>query len=59
LAVICGSIDFLIWIRAEVEHRSWLLKNLEKSWKKSLIFRTPKDTSTIPIQSLEIQKTHL
>jgi hypothetical protein len=31
LAVIYGLIDFLIWIRAEVEHKSCLLKNLEKS----------------------------
>ncbi len=31
LAVIYGSIDFLIWITVEIEHRSCLLKNLEKS----------------------------
>jgi hypothetical protein len=29
LVVICGSINFLIWIKVEVEHRSCLLKNLE------------------------------
>jgi len=32
-AIIYGSVDFFIWIRAKVEHKSCLLKNLEKSWK--------------------------
>jgi hypothetical protein len=50
LVVVCGSIELLIWIRVEVEHRSCLLKNLEKS----LIFRIPKDTFIVPIQSLEL-----
>jgi hypothetical protein len=54
-AIICGSIDFLICIRAEVKHRSCLLKNLEKS----LILKTLKDASTIAIQSLELQRTHI
>ncbi len=48
LVVIYGSIDFLIWIKVEVEHKSCLLKNHDKS----LILRTPKYTYTIPIQSL-------
>jgi len=55
LTVICGSIDFLIWIRVEVKHRSCLLKSLEKS----LILRTPKDKSIIPIQSMELQRMHI
>jgi hypothetical protein len=45
LAIICGLINFLIWMKAEVEHRNHLLKNP----KKSLILGTPKDTFTIPI----------
>ncbi len=45
LAIICGLIDFLIWMKAEVEHRNCLLKNP----KKSLILGTSKDTFTIPI----------
>jgi hypothetical protein len=55
LLVICGSIDFLIWIKVEVEHKSCLLKNP----KKSLIFGTPKDASTMHIQSLKLQRTHI
>jgi hypothetical protein len=45
LAVIGGTIDFFIWIKAKVEHKSCLLKNLEKS----LILGIPKNTSIIPI----------
>jgi hypothetical protein len=45
LVLIYGSIDFLIWIKVEVEHRSCLLKNPNKS----LILGTPKDDYTIPI----------
>jgi hypothetical protein len=55
LAVICGSIDFLMWIKVEVEHRSCLLKSFEKI----LILRTPKDESIVPIQSMELQRTHI
>ncbi len=45
LVIICGLINFFIWIRVEVENNSCLLKNP----KKSLILRTPKDTFIIPI----------
>ncbi len=45
LVVICGLMDFYIWIKAKVERRSYLLKNP----KKLLILGTPKDASTIPI----------
>jgi hypothetical protein len=44
LAIICGSINFLIWIKVEVEQRStWI------AYWKILIFGTPKDASIIPI----------
>jgi hypothetical protein len=42
--IICGWIDFFIWIKAKVEHRNCFL-----------IPRIPKDAYTIPIQSLELQ----
>jgi len=45
LVLIYGSIDFLIWIKVKVEHKSCLLKNPNKS----LILGTPKDEYTIPI----------
>jgi hypothetical protein len=51
--IICGSIDFLILSRAEVENRSFFLKNL-RIHLKFMIHRNPKDAYTIPIQSLEL-----
>ncbi len=55
LAVICGSINFFIWIKAKIEHRNWLLKNLDLKKK----IGTPKDAYIIPIQPLELQRTHI
>ncbi len=66
LAVICGLINFLIWIRVEIKHRNCLLKNPKKilnSWNSNghiysthSIPRTPKDAYMVPNQSMELNQ---
>jgi hypothetical protein len=46
--VICGSIDFLIWVRAEVEHKGRFLEN-PVIHPKILNPWIPKDTYVAPI----------
>ncbi len=53
--VFCGSLDVLIWIKAKVEHRSCFPKN-PRILQEFLSFGIPKDTYTIPNQSLELQR---
>jgi hypothetical protein len=59
LVVICGLIDFLIWIKAKVE-KSW--KFLDSWNSKGCIYNThsipitPKDAYIIPNQSLELNQ---
>jgi hypothetical protein len=48
IAVSCGLIDFVIWIRAKVEHRGCILEN-SLIHAKLLIPWTLKDAYTIPI----------
>jgi hypothetical protein len=43
--VIFSSLNVLIWIKAEVEHRFFFLKN-PKILEKILIFRNPKNPNT-------------
>jgi hypothetical protein len=57
LTVICGSIDFLIWIKVEVEHGNCLLKNPNKSLilgtpKNALVLGTQPKAYKIPVQWL-------
>jgi hypothetical protein len=47
-AIICGSIDFLIWIKTKVEHRGCFLEN-PITHLEFLIPWTPKDTYIVPI----------
>jgi hypothetical protein len=57
-AIICGSINFLKWIRAKVEHRGCFLEN-PLIHLKFMIPWTPKDAYAVPIQSLELQRMHI
>jgi len=56
--VICGSINFLIWIRVEVEHRGRFFENLIIH-PKFLIIWTPKDAYIVLTQSLKLQRMHV